>query len=199
MQREKTSNNAINSDSEKRRVLVAPLAIAGCGGVKVDFSGGSKTSLQRRQLAESSLGGWISYLATYSPMTSTPIHLSTEFKNVRTSGSGLNAVRLAVRAELVEAHSPFDRLRANELKRTVLGQVFQSSISIYRFCRFLSFYLFLSDSATRHSLLTSWRCMPGTPHWHWAVGLSVLSGAGCNIVSGILRFSTGGGNSRVVG
>ena len=32
-----------------------------------------------------------------------------------------NTVRLAVRAELVEAHSPFDRLRANELKRTVLG------------------------------------------------------------------------------
>ena len=32
-----------------------------------------------------------------------------------------NAVRLAVLAELVEAHSPFDRLRANELKRTVLG------------------------------------------------------------------------------
>ena len=31
-----------------------------------------------------------------------------------------NTVRLAVRAELVEAHSPFDRLRANELKRTAL-------------------------------------------------------------------------------
>ena len=31
-----------------------------------------------------------------------------------------NTVRLAVRAEQVEAHSPFDRLRANELKRTVL-------------------------------------------------------------------------------
>ena len=31
-----------------------------------------------------------------------------------------NTVRLAVRAELVEAHLPFDRLRANELKRTVL-------------------------------------------------------------------------------
>ena len=39
-------------------------------------------------------------------------------------GSGLNTVRLAVRAELVEAHSPFDRLRANVLNRTVLGQVF---------------------------------------------------------------------------
>ena len=36
-------------------------------------------------------------------------------------GAGHNTVRLAVRAELVEAHSPFDRLRANELKRTVLG------------------------------------------------------------------------------
>ena len=33
----------------------------------------------------------------------------------------LNAVRLAVLAELVEAHSPFDRLRANALKRTALG------------------------------------------------------------------------------
>ena len=33
----------------------------------------------------------------------------------------VNTVRLAVRAELVEAHSPLDRLRANELKRTVLG------------------------------------------------------------------------------
>ena len=43
-------------------------------------------------------------------------------------GSGLNAVRLAVLAELVEAHSPFDRLRANELKRTVLGQVFHYHI-----------------------------------------------------------------------
>ena len=32
-----------------------------------------------------------------------------------------NTFRLAVLAELVEAHSPFDRLRANELKRTVLG------------------------------------------------------------------------------
>ena len=31
-----------------------------------------------------------------------------------------NSVRLAVRAELVEAHSPFDRLRANALNRTVL-------------------------------------------------------------------------------
>ena len=37
--------------------------------------------------------------------------------------SSPNTVRLAVRAELVEAHSPFDRLRANELKRTVLNQV----------------------------------------------------------------------------
>ena len=36
--------------------------------------------------------------------------------------SGHNTVRLAVRAELVEAHSPFDRLRANELKRTALSQ-----------------------------------------------------------------------------
>ena len=36
--------------------------------------------------------------------------------------ASLNAVRLAVLAELVEAHSPFDRLRANELKRTVLRQ-----------------------------------------------------------------------------
>ena len=34
--------------------------------------------------------------------------------------TNLNTVRLAVRAELVEAHSPFDRLRANKLKRTVL-------------------------------------------------------------------------------
>ena len=32
-----------------------------------------------------------------------------------------NAVRLAVLAELVEAHLPFDRLRGKELKRTVLG------------------------------------------------------------------------------
>ena len=40
-------------------------------------------------------------------------------------GSGLNTVRLAVWAEPVEAHSPFDRLRANELKRTALGQVLQ--------------------------------------------------------------------------
>ena len=37
--------------------------------------------------------------------------------------SGRNTVRFAVRAELVEAHSPFDRLRANELKRTALRQV----------------------------------------------------------------------------
>ena len=35
--------------------------------------------------------------------------------------SRYNTVRLAVRAELVEAHSPFDRLGANELKRTALG------------------------------------------------------------------------------
>ena len=34
--------------------------------------------------------------------------------------TGPNTVRLAVQAELVEAHSPFDRLRANELKRTAL-------------------------------------------------------------------------------
>ena len=33
----------------------------------------------------------------------------------RASGSGFNAVRLAVRAELIEAHSAFDRLRANGL------------------------------------------------------------------------------------
>ena len=39
--------------------------------------------------------------------------------------SGHNTVRLAVRAEPVEAHSPFDRLRANELKRTALSQVIQ--------------------------------------------------------------------------
>ena len=31
-----------------------------------------------------------------------------------------NTVRLAVRAELVEAHAPFDRLRVNALKRTAL-------------------------------------------------------------------------------
>ncbi len=36
---------------------------------------------------------------------------------------GLNIVCLAVRAEPVEAHSPFDRLRANELKRTALRWV----------------------------------------------------------------------------
>ena len=35
-------------------------------------------------------------------------------------GPGSPNKRLAVRAELVEAHSPFDRLRANELKRTAL-------------------------------------------------------------------------------
>ena len=34
---------------------------------------------------------------------------------------GDNTVRLAVRAELVEAHSPFDTLRANALNRTALG------------------------------------------------------------------------------
>ena len=39
----------------------------------------------------------------------------------------LNTVRLAVRAELVEAHSPFDRLRANELKRTALCVVSPNS------------------------------------------------------------------------
>ena len=38
----------------------------------------------------------------------------------RNNGSIFNAVRLAVLAELVEAHSPFDRLRANALNRTVL-------------------------------------------------------------------------------
>ena len=38
-------------------------------------------------------------------------------------GSNPNTVRLAVRAELVEPHSPFDRLRANELKRTALGRI----------------------------------------------------------------------------
>ena len=38
------------------------------------------------------------------------------------SGRYRNTVRLAVRAELVEAHSPFDRLRANGLKRTALGR-----------------------------------------------------------------------------
>ena len=32
-----------------------------------------------------------------------------------------NTVRLAVRAELVEAHLPFDRLRASALNRTALG------------------------------------------------------------------------------
>ena len=36
-------------------------------------------------------------------------------------GPGSSNKRLAVRAELVEAHSPFDRLRANELKRTALA------------------------------------------------------------------------------
>ena len=38
-------------------------------------------------------------------------------------GSTPNTVRLAVRAELVEAHAPFDRLRVNALKRTALGQL----------------------------------------------------------------------------
>ena len=37
--------------------------------------------------------------------------------------AGLNAVRLAVLAELVEAHSPFDRLRENALNRTVLEMI----------------------------------------------------------------------------
>ena len=46
----------------------------------------------------------------------------------RALGSGLNTVRLAVRAEPVEAHSPFDKLRANELKRTALGQVLHKHI-----------------------------------------------------------------------
>ena len=36
---------------------------------------------------------------------------------------GHNTVRLAVRAEPVETHSPFDVPRANELKRTALGLV----------------------------------------------------------------------------
>ena len=40
-------------------------------------------------------------------------------------GTTLNTVRLAVRAELVEAHSPFDRLSPNELKRTALGPHWQ--------------------------------------------------------------------------
>jgi hypothetical protein len=39
-----------------------------------------------------------------------------------------STVRLAVRAEFVEVHSPFDRLRANGPKRTVLGQVLQNNI-----------------------------------------------------------------------
>ena len=46
--------------------------------------------------------------------------------------SSLNTVRLAVRAELVEAHSPFDKLRANELKRTALSQVLQNHISTHK-------------------------------------------------------------------
>ena len=44
-------------------------------------------------------------------------------------GSALNTVRLAVRAELVEAQSPFDSLRANELKRTALGRHWLASPS----------------------------------------------------------------------
>ena len=43
----------------------------------------------------------------------------------------LNTVRLAVRAELVEAHSPFDRLRANELKRTVLRSISYLARSLF--------------------------------------------------------------------
>ena len=49
-------------------------------------------------------------------------------------GSGHNTVRLAVRAELVEAHSPFDRLRANELKRTALGPKMRD-YELARVCR----------------------------------------------------------------
>ena len=47
---------------------------------------------------------------------------------IETNCSGdprLNTVRLAVRA--VEAHSPFDRLRVNELKRTALIHVLHCS------------------------------------------------------------------------
>ena len=46
-----------------------------------------------------------------------------EAQTVRGNGSTPNTVRLAVRAELVEAHALFDRLRVNALKRTALGQL----------------------------------------------------------------------------
>ena len=42
----------------------------------------------------------------------------------------VNIVRLAVRAEPVEAHSPFDRLRANELKRTALRRALSLDLSL---------------------------------------------------------------------
>ena len=41
-------------------------------------------------------------------------------------GSIRNTVRLAVRAELVEAHAPLDRLRVNALKRTALSLVMKT-------------------------------------------------------------------------
>ena len=72
--------------------------------------------------------------------------LSIEAHNLRT-GSGSNTAQLAVRAELVEAHSPFDRLRANELKRTALGQVLAAARTLSA--------IFSAQFFTRHSSLPS--------------------------------------------